>query len=98
MRGRNVFGALLDAFASGPFREFRTMWSDFEPQNTPSFRAHEKYGFEMVGTVRGVHVGRSILLRRCAVPGFDNLEGFKPGRNVVFTGPAFARYCREHLA
>jgi hypothetical protein len=98
MRGRNVFKALLDALASGPFREFKTMWSDFEPKNRPSFKAHEKYGFEMVGTVRGVHVGRLVLFRRSAIPGFDRLDGFKPGRNIIFTGPAFARYFNEHLA
>lgn len=97
-RGQGMLSVFLDALLAGPFNGCDTVWSDVTADNAKSMNAHVKYGFREVSRMRGRRIGKLLLLRTREPEGFANIDGYEPRRRLVFTGPKFVQYLRQHLA
>ena len=98
VRGRGVFVQFFDALLGGVFPDVTTIWSDTESSNSPSLRAHGKYGFRVVGHLRALTVAR-MFLWRIAHPGqVRPCDGYQVQRRFLHAGSAFRAYCERHLA
>ena len=97
-RGRGVFVQFFDALLRDVFPDVTTIWSDTESSNSPSLRAHGKYGFRVVGYLRALTVAR-VFLWRIAHPGqVRPCDGYQVQRRFLRVGSEFKSYRERYLA
>jgi hypothetical protein len=98
VRGRGLFGSMLDALVMGPFKHVTRIMSDVTAQNEPSLRAHYNYGFRNLARIHTIHVAGVAMRRSGDYAQLRELGGFKPDRRFLFTGSRFRAFVRERLA
>ncbi len=95
-RGRRRFGELLDRILGSFFPESRSLWSDLDPDNRASLKAHLHYGFEPRASGCATRIGGRWMVRR--FDGEPGTRSYLPQRRVIAMDADFQRHQERHTA
>ena len=97
-RGHRVFEQLFDELLHAVFPGVTTIWSDTTSTNAASLRAHAKYGFREVGSLRALIFLRTLMWRFSPNGLASPCDGYQVQRRFLWLGSGFRDYCERHLA
>jgi L-amino acid N-acyltransferase YncA len=96
-RGRGIYRRLLDAVLH-LHPDARVMYANVALANHASMRAHTHYGFEVMDTLRAIHIASQLMLRLRVPENWSDYSGFRERQRIVLTGRAYREYVATHLA
>ena len=97
-RGQRIFSVFLNTIINRFFSDSYEVFSDVEPNNKPSIRAHLNYGFVVVDSLKVLRLARIIIIRIKILEQSYGLCGIKPGSRWLFTGRDYYEYRENYLA
>lgn len=97
-RGQNLFSVLVNQAIAQYYPSTRSVYSDLEAANSSSVKAHLKCGFRPIGSIKAVHLLKTLILRGAANGMALEVEGFKPTHRFCITANQYQNFRTENLA
>jgi len=98
VRGRRIFSAFLESVLAAYHPDVHTLWSDIDSTSVASAKAHKSYGFELVDSLKVLHLAQLLMIRSLPTNREICAGGFKPDMRAFLTGRSYHAYRAAHLA